>query len=358
MRRFLFSAFALVLALPPFTVHAALPTTRPTAVKLLIEADNPAEGARQITRQLGLAVRLDPSASVVQVDGGGEKPFAAALTELLQQGNLAVSEVTPLTLAHGENYRLVPIGDTAVLVLRGVTVSAQHAMVQGNDSYRYTYELQGNLMLDPALRILGVVYDANAASVEADAPVLAPDSGPGNQPYQLMNAMSGQEGPGRMSIRFSSRTPIGRVTRLTARVRAIQVVEEAAVDVSTDDLSGERVVQGTGISASVSVDNADPRRASLSVNLAGPALDLYRNGQWTQSMARWATMYDVNGELLAADSMGYQPDMNGKNRRLRYRANTNPKFFDELATVKVRVPTKVKLIDIPIEIKDLDVRTK
>ena len=347
-----------VVALAAHGAIAALPATQPTKVKLFVEAEDPREAAKQITRQMGIQVRLQPNAGVVQADGGGEKPFAAAMADLLQQGVLMpMANSNQLTLTHGQSFRLAPLGDSALLAISGVRVSAQHAMASGNDSYTYTYDLQGTVFLDPALHVVALLQDTRADRVDGDVAVLPPDNGPGNSFYQMMNAMNGGDSPGRVAIRFSSRTPITQIKSLTARLRAVQVVEEATVSLSAEDLGVEKMIDGEGLSASMSTDNPDPRRATLSVRLNGPGIEKYRNGSWLQGMNRYVSAYDVNGDLLALDNMGWQPD-GGKGVRLRFRPNNNPTFFEDLASVKVRLPTKVKTVDIPIELKDLELKTK
>ncbi|MDB5327928.1 MAG: hypothetical protein JWM57_3497 [Phycisphaerales bacterium] len=356
MRKFILTAAAI--ALTAHGAKAALPATQPTQVKLFVEAEDPREAAKQITRQLGIQVRLDPSAGVVQADSGGEKPFAAAVADLLKQGVLMpMGNSNRLTLTHGESYRLAPLGDSALLAISGVHLSAQHGMASGSDSYTYTYDLQGTVFLDPALKVVAILQDTRADRVEADVAVLPPDNGPGNSFYQMMNAMNGGDSIGRVAIRFASRTPITNIKSLAARLRAVQVVEEATADLSAEDMGSEKKIEGQAMSASMSVDNPDPRRATLSVRLSGPAIDKYRNGSWAQGMPRFVSAYDVNGDLLALDTMGWQPD-GGKGVRLRFRPNNNPKFFDDLATLKVRLPMKVRTIDIPIELKDLELKTK
>jgi hypothetical protein len=135
------------------------------------------------------------------------------------------------------------------------------------------------------------------------------------------------------------------------------VAEDASVDIGIE--SAGQPVEGQGLTGELTLSGGNNRQAFFSIKISGPAMTAYRNGNWQGAMNRFVTFQDINGETLAVQNVGAQPGPDNKSYTLRFRPpNNNPQFFDELAVAKVRVPTKVKIIDFPIEVKDVNLPVK
>lgn len=355
---------ALLLSAPFATADAPAnsPATQPTMTKLLIEATDVNEAAKQITRQLGLTVQLDPAAVPMQVDGGGDKPFAQAVVELFKQGEVTIAENrSPLWLTKQKPAYVGAVNDLAAIVIQRVNVEAFKAVApEYASNARFNYTIFANVLTDPALRVLGLMNDSRADAVQVDAEVAPQDNGPPNIGYQISNALNNGQSAGQVQIRFATQTQATAIKGFSARLKAVQILEDASVDVGIE--SAGQPVAGQGLTGELNLSGGgggNNRQAVFTLKISGPILEKYRNGNWFSGMNRFVTLEDINGETLAVQNMGSQPGPDGKSVVLRFRPpNNNPAFFDELAVVKVRVPTKVKIVDFPIEVKDVNLPVK
>ncbi|HEX8340390.1 MAG TPA: hypothetical protein VF624_05730 [Tepidisphaeraceae bacterium] len=328
---------------------AELPTTQPTKVTLAIEARNGAEAATQLTQQLGFPVGMQQQVPRGIQFQSGEQPLVPALCAFFDKADVSPGDNDTMYLADGSPLSVVPLSDTAALVLTRTTVNASVQLNTERPQTGYNYTINLLLLTDPALKIVSAGRSATIDAIEYDG--TPRDVSFGSGPSQMN--LSSITWP--VAVQFASTTAVKSVKRVTGRIRCRQVIEEASVDVGINDLMDGREVAGGAITVTAKIDDNIDRNVALSVTLSGPAVELYADPRWQQQLRNCVQAVNEQGRALPLPANNITRDPAGKKLTMRLmsaRGNVES-VLNELDRVRVRVPTKVRMIDVPFEFKDL-----
>ncbi len=363
---FLTAVFAMYSQAIAADAPAAAPTTQPTKISIKVDAPNLQEAAQQLTQQLGVRVAWNNVVARPIKYEAVEQPFVSALAGFFQSAALSTGNGSDtLFLMDGAPLQVTPINEALTLVVCRTTVSAsaQVGPRRGSQPNSYSYSVQLSLLADPALRIVSVAQNVGPDALEYDG-----------TPWQNGESHFGSNGFGEsgnanvspawpVNIGLNSAKPATKITRLAGHVRAWQVAEEASVDVDIADIANPRVVPGQGVSASVTIEENGRRGGGLTVTLTGPAAEMYLDSRWQGVLRGAVQALDAEQKPIALNSNGAEPNAANKSVKIRLfsqggrgfndggRGNDN--LIDRLETVRVRLPLKVRAIEIPFELKDL-----
>ena len=345
------AAIALCLA-----VRTATAAFEPTPLALEVNAGTAPLASKQLSQQLGFPVDCSfPRGGGINYSGESQ-PFAVAFKTFLENANLTCQERgSRMGLAQGQPLRTIVIGDSVAVVIARANLYASSSR---GGAAAVTYSLDTYVVYDPALQFAGTGQRVAIDSIETDGGRATPAENNGFDPFGLYQSLAAWPGAQATRITFSTPTPVKRLTKLSARVRAWQVAEAAAVELPLEEFANGKSSEGNSLTVTANVTavagNMSP--PTVSITLTGPAADRYRSGQWTQALQKCVRLLDKDGRSLIDPNSYANLSTANKSVTITFRSNgsNNGNVFEDLATIKVSLPTKVRSVDVPIEITDLD----
>lgn len=334
------------------TVPAAAADFTPTPLKLEVNANDGETAARQLAMQLGFTVNLSGDFSGGLKYAGESRPYAVAVTDFLTNGGVNC-EGGLNQLAPGKPLRVMPLGESAAVVLSRVSLSASaNRSPNAGERTSCNYTLQMAAVLDPALQFVGVDQRVPIDTLVIDNAVVPISREGGNDPQSLSDTLGTPPAERAFSLNLNVAPTAKKITRLSARLRAWQVAEAVSVDVPADAMAAGKSSADNALTAAA--DYPADQRNVLTVTLTGPALDRYRAANWSNVMRRFVIALDADNRPLPAEPYNTNYDPQTKTYTLQLRPPDLASFKERLATLRVRLPTKVRCVDVPVEITDFD----
>lgn len=338
----------------------AAPTTQPTSITLKVDAADGMEAIRQLTEQIGSPVQLNRSAKRPIKFEAADKPFVIALTEFYKATGLSSGNYDQLSINDVPLLTAVPINDSLSLLVNRTNVSANMPVTQRGSLNNYNYSVQMTLLCDPALRIVSVSQGVNADVIDYDG---SPYNR--NESYYSQRFGDGGSGGSRftwpVSVNLNSTKAATRINRLAGRIRAWQVADEASVDIDIADIANPKPIEGNQLTASVTVEENNRRGNSnmLAITLTGPAAEAFFDSRWEGVVRGCVSAVDVDQKLMRFQVNNVERAAESKSIKLKaYYQQMGPRragedLLDKLETLRIRLPLKIRSIDIPFELKDL-----
>ena len=332
---------------------AHLPTTQPTKFTLHIDAQQSNDASRQLSDELGVRVMMNGMMRRAIKYDAPEQPFVVGLTAFFKAAGLSPGNNgdNMLFLMDAAPLRIVPINDELSLLVSRTQVSAT-AWVHPQQQTNYQYNVQMALLTDPALKILSVAQNMTIDTLDYDGTPRRRE----NNYYGDSRPMGLSPAPSwPINISISSMQPAKLIKHLGGRARCWQVAEEATVDIDVADIGTSKVIAGSGVSASA-VPSTSGRENEMSIIVTGPAAALYADPQWQNALRGVVQAVDTAGKNLPLSTNNVEIDVHEKSLTFHVfggQGQAEDDFVEKLATLKVRLPTKIRMVEIPIELNDL-----
>lgn len=327
----------------------------PTPLTLRFSAADEETASAKLSEQLGFraTVTLKPGERLTH--DGEPMPFASAVRTLIEQAGLTCDDSgggdgREFSLEPGRPLKTMTVGDTVTVIVPRVHLRSTTKVRQAAGAW---YEIEMVAVFDPALEFVGVHRNVLLDRVEVDGHVVSPDNlAAGNETSLPGELMAGPVGVKQCELVFTLPTPAKKIDRLSARLRAWQVAEAAVIDLPVDAMAGGKSSEHGDLTATAAVAPMDGTPGLL-VTLTGDAVMRYRDPQWAATVRRCVRVSDKEGRSLPLHPAGASYDASAKAIKVALRSSVSRPVEADLATIHIKLPTKVRCVDVPMEITDL-----
>ena len=339
-------------------IAADPPTTQPTMVTIKIDAKGGQQIAKEFAQQFGTPAQFygQKNKRTIQFESQNA-PIVATLLSFVQQTKLTPrTDTQPFGFEEGQPLAVQQVNDVIGVIVGRSYVTGNVNLPVTNDarSTSYNYRLAIGLIVDPALKIVSCDRNARIDALEHDG---------GKVNSGSQRVFYGDEARIDLSplpvwpvhVGFSASTPATKINSLKASVTCLQVVEEGSVDVDVKSIDDAKPVEGKNLTAVVSFDDANRGQGGMSVKLTGPAAELYLDPQWQDQLRGAVQAFDADGKSLGLRAQEMQANAAEKSLTVQLRADGrgDDQPLDYVETVRIRLPMKVRAVEIPIELKDI-----
>lgn len=346
-------ALLLMCALAP--AQTTRPTPEPTRVTVKLKDATIEQACKELSRVSGIPLRLayqKQNPPRINLDFTNA-PLLEVLAEFMRQAPAAPTDHSA-TLSYRfypyEAVRYELIEPTVLAIIRSVQMEATSS-ADPAAKLRYHYIVQMTLVFDPSRQIVATSRVAGIDElVYANATPL--QGSPNNPAPDQIDAR--RLGVYEFELRFATDAPIERIDKARLRVRAWQTVESAELNFVDAQLIEGGKQESKGVTAEMLPQSA---KGSLTIKLTGEPIKQYAGYPWSQGLG---SMLSVDNPLLPIDTMVCQvqsrPD--GMELKLGLDQESDRQALDLLVQLQLRIPLKVRLIDVPIELRDIPMPTK
>ncbi|MBC7785821.1 MAG: hypothetical protein H7144_18490 [Burkholderiales bacterium] len=288
------------------------------------------------------------AAALINIDAV-DQPLMQVLAELLKQSGCVPAgegqRMPGLALAPQAAVRIDLINERTLIVHQNISTNG-NAQRQGSANYNYSFN--GIILFDPSLNVIGAREYLSIESLEGVSEKLQPMHY-GHQ--SLQRADGRQLAAFRFNVNFNLTSSISRITTMRGRIGAYQAVENRDIGLSGDDLLNGGKAEAGDLTLSVApFDPGSPNGAQLI--LQGPFMKQYQQHPWNQSIGSFFRIAGPDGSAvpLRVDLAG-SGDAQVTVRMAAMQGPINPADID---TIKLSLPTKIKELSIPFELRDVE----
>lgn len=338
------------------------PSLEPTRITLKLTDATIEQSIAAFASASGVAMslnHLEKDASRITLDYT-EAPMLDVLADLMRQGKVAplnAGNTHSISFIVSECVMITRPDPTTLIAVRMLR-SEGTAPVKGSKAPRqYSYNMTFNAMFDPARQIVCIGERAMVDDVASSDPEFR--KSPDGQAW-MQRVDCRPIGVFEFNVGISSDQRIDRFDKLSLRLKAWQVAERKVVE-----MSGIGIVQGASVEQDglVLTTVAPSPDGTLKVTVAGDATKLYGSPPWSNAIASMVRLDGINGPVgdmrCNYIDRGKSPELEihlgGPDRANRPRPFVQP-LVDDIETIRLSMPTKVRALDLPIELINIPLR--
>jgi hypothetical protein len=160
-----------------------------------------------------------------------------------------------------------------------------------------------------------------------------------------------------VELGFNSDERIAKLDRIDLRFRAWQSAEQ-----KTATIKGAMLLEGGEvINDGITLSSTPPQEdGTIKLKITGEPIGMYRSPPWNNAIASLVRIEGIDGPMgeMRSDFIprGNQPDaeihIGGESIRTRIR-HGKPQSTDDIESVTVSIPTKIRQIDLPMSLKEI-----
>ncbi len=338
------------------------PAELPTRISIKIENQTLEDSLQDLSKTIGAGLQMSdqnrrrnpnqpapPTNQPINITADNQ-PVMKVLYDLMQQAQIypAVNEQpAPATsFDRRKPIRVELINDQMILVINSIDVSGSVGINSSEASFNYQY--QGVLLFDPGMKVVATSFNSRVFRLEGTDALLR-DGGFGHEQLQRVDGRGLGVHP--VTIQMQTNKRLKEIPSISVNLRAYQIVDDKEVQISNTDLlnGGKNEIEGLSISAPP-VDPSGQR--GISITVSGSALaDLRNQYPWQQYFPTFFKILGADGPVTGVicnhESQGNDSSVYRLSRR------NVPLTTDEVDSISFHLPTKLKLLNLPVVLNDM-----
>ncbi len=336
------------------------PAAEPTRISLKLDNATTAQALAAFTKATGIAVnRYHNQKDDARVTLAFENaPMMQVLAELVRQAKLQPVDMGNshvLTFQNVEPALIINPDPTTLIIVNNIALDAQVAARDPNAKPRYAYTVTMSAHFDPSRQIIAV-----AGNPMMDELIF--------NTYKFRIASEGRIAIQKVDARpignfaftynINSTEPLDIATVMKLRLRAWQSIERASVEVKGMAITKGASVEKDGLKLTTLPPAPD---GTLHVRVSGDLMKSYMQPPWNYAITRGMYLEDVDGvitdircsyALRDAREGEIELQIGGDDPSNPNRAIVPP-IPEDFEVIGISLPTKVRVIDIPITLTDI-----
>ncbi|HEY0008885.1 MAG TPA: hypothetical protein VGB55_09190 [Tepidisphaeraceae bacterium] len=328
-------------------------STPPAPTRVTVKIDNLSanEAIDAFALQTGLPLRVigPPGEEQVKIDAI-DVPVLDVLTDLMQQTELSpgMYHSTVVTqLSKAKPIAVLRPSPLSMLVITRVELNGFVSPPQWQPMYNYS--VGGQLIFDSSMNVVSV-----SPGMDVINAVFAGSDKEREQPSRSTPSFQLKGYPlASFDVMFTivSSQPIEKIDHLTGEVRIWQAIEHAELVLDNAQFIDGGIAEGKGLKASVSIP-PNAQMNQMQISLSGPAIK--QIGDNRAVLASFVRLKWFDQPLANVDVQTMRSTTEEVQLRIGIQGRGEQSLsLDEIESVTLRIPTKVRAVTLPIEIKNI-----